>query len=88
MKTIEYEESTFYIGQNINENDELYKTMPSNATWFHLDSETSSHVYCVSGSKSSKLTKEEKSKREQNLLGCFLKKVVKSSFLRKIRSKE
>lgn len=39
--------TTFYIGQNIKENDELYYKMKDDSFWFHLDDETSSHVYCV-----------------------------------------
>ncbi len=47
MKVIETEDATFYVGQNCLENDELFKTMPVNSTWFHMESESSSHVYCV-----------------------------------------
>ena len=55
MKEITIDNSKYYVGQNITENDKLYKEMPLNAEWFHLDSDSSAHVYCICD----KLTKKE-----------------------------
>jgi len=46
MKEIKFESVTFYVGQNSSENDELFRAVPGNSTWFHLDLQSSSHVYC------------------------------------------
>lgn len=62
MKEIEYDDAKFYVGQNSSENDKLFEIMPNNSIWFHLDSKSSSHVYCVTNGK---LTKEHIKKGSQ-----------------------
>ena len=47
MKIIENNNITYYVGKNSSENDELYKSMPNDSIWFHLDQSPSSHVYAV-----------------------------------------
>lgn len=61
MKEILFNSFTFHVGQNISENDKLFEIMPSDSTWFHLDNQSSSHVYCVStlNTEKNKLTKTE-----------------------------
>lgn len=99
MKTFVFEEATFYVGQNQKENDELFKIMPETATWFHLDSESSSHVYCVLGDTTSeksdnwpklghvpKLTKEQ-IKKGAELVRTWSKKSSKVIYLKKNRLK-
>lgn len=84
MKEIAFGTTTFYVGQNCAENDELFKTMPGTATWFHLDSESSSHVYCITVGK--KLTKEE-IKKGAELVRTWSKKSSKVIYLKKSRLK-
>lgn len=55
MKEIIIDKCKYYVGQNISENDKLFREMPSNSEWFHLDSKSSPHVYCIC----EKLTKKE-----------------------------
>jgi predicted ribosome quality control (RQC) complex YloA/Tae2 family protein len=84
MKEIEFESAIFYVGQNCSENDELFKSMPGNSTWFHLDSQSSSHVYCVSENK--KLTKQE-IKKGAELVRIWSKKSGKVIYLKKSKLK-
>jgi hypothetical protein len=88
MKEIEFDESTFYIGQNCSENDKLFKTMPQDATWFHLDSLSSSHVYCIKKEEFSnkKLTKEE-IKKGAELVKVWSKKTDKVIYIKKSKLK-
>lgn len=94
MKTFVFEEATFYVGQNQKENDELFKSMPETATWFHLDSESSSHVYCVLGDITSekkfgnvpKLTKSH-IKKGAELVRTWSKKSDKVIYLKKNKLK-
>lgn len=57
------EETVYYIGKNAKENDELFKTMPNDSTWFHLENNPSAHVYCLS--KNKKINKKEIKKSAQ-----------------------
>ena len=83
MKIIEFNDTIYYIGQNTSENDHLFKTMPNNATWFHLDSQSSSHVYCVSNTK---LTKIE-IKKGAELVKFWSKKTDKVIYIKKCKLK-
>lgn len=86
MKIIELGPITFYVGQNISENDELFKTMPSDSTWFHLESQTSSHVYCIKQENTQKLTKEE-IKKGAELVKVWSKKTDKVIYIKKNKLK-
>jgi predicted ribosome quality control (RQC) complex YloA/Tae2 family protein len=54
--------------------------MPENSTWFHLDNDSSSHVYCVTENK--KLTKNQ-IKKGAELVKIWSKKSGKVIFLKK-----
>jgi len=84
MKEIEFETVIFYVGQNCSENDKLFKSMSGDSTWFHLDQQSSSHVYCVS--KEKKLTKEE-IKKGAELVRTYSKKSGKVIYLKKSKLK-
>jgi predicted ribosome quality control (RQC) complex YloA/Tae2 family protein len=54
MKEIIINDNKYYIGENSRENDEIYKIVPNNSIWFHLDQGPSSHVYLVFDKKISR----------------------------------
>lgn len=85
MKQFEFEDVIFYIGQNCSENDQLFKTMPGNATWFHLDSKSSSHVYCIS-KQNKELTKEQ-IKKGAEYVRTWSKKSDKVIYIKKSKLK-
>lgn len=83
MKEIDFETATFYVGQNCSENDKLFKTMSGDSYWFHLDTQSSSHVYCVKKDQSiNKLTKEE-IKKGADLVKIWSKKTDKVIYIKK-----
>lgn len=89
MKVIETEDATFYVGQNCSENDELFKTMPLDSTWFHMDSQSSSHVYCVlkiSETDSKKISKQD-IKKGAELVRIWSKKSGKVIYITKSKLK-
>ena len=59
-------------------------SMSENSTWFHLDQQTSSHVYCVSEGK--KLSKQE-IKKCAELVKIWSKKTGKVIYLKKNKLK-
>jgi len=87
MKEIDFESVIFYVGQNCSENDKLFRSMPGNSTWFHLDLQSSSHVYCVcKDPKRIKLSKEE-IKKGAELVRTYSKKTGKVIYLKKNKLK-
>jgi hypothetical protein len=85
MKEIIFKSSTFYVGQNCSENDKLFVSMPIDSIWFHLESESSSHVYCVTNDIR-KLTREE-IKKGSELVKIYSKKFSKVIYLPKNKLK-
>jgi hypothetical protein len=69
----------FYIGQNCSENDELFESMPNNSTWFHLDNDSSCHVYAISNRKLTKL----EFKKGAELVRIYSKKTGKVIHMKK-----
>lgn len=86
MKVIETEDATFYVGQNCSENDELFKTMSLDSTWFHMESESSSHVYCVLKTEEQKISKTE-IKKGAELVRLWSKKSGKVIYITKSKLK-
>lgn len=82
MKIIEFESVIFYVGQNSSENDQLFNDMPNDAIWFHLASESSSHVYCVDKSGAKKLDKKCL-KKGAELVKFYSKKTSKVIYTKK-----
>ena len=87
MKEIIFENVVFHIGQNCSENDNLFKTMPDNSIWFHLDSQTSSHVYCISNNKLTKKDMKEVIKKGAELVRLWSKKTGKVIYIKKNKLK-
>ena len=86
MKVIETDSAKYYIGQNSSENDELFYEMPKNAIWFHLDSKSSSHVYCMLNDSEKKISKEQ-IKKGAELVKQWSKKDDKVIYIQKSKLK-
>ena len=89
MKEIEFGSVIFYVGQNCLENDKLFMSMSENSLWFHLDSQSSSHVYCVV-KENKKLSKEEMRtiiKKGGELVRIWSKKTGKVMYIKKCKLK-
>ncbi len=86
MKEFVFDTVTYYVGQNCSENDELFKIMPENAIWFHLQDGSSSHVYAISDNKDNKLSRKEL-KKGAELVKIYSKKSSKVIYLKKNKLK-
>lgn len=45
MKVLEMGNETYFIGENAQDNHEMFDKMSGEMTWFHLDNSSSTHVY-------------------------------------------